>query len=175
MADFKTSSDKNTVDMNKVTEGFRSSLNAEKQDFSNLYAYNKLDIIELNLLVSEKLTKLQNDLATKNKIMDALPEQTQKTKVLTKKLKNDSSNIVKLEKERSLVKGWTSEINQLFFCKLLKLVILWLLSLLDIISLNSFNLYSQCWINCKVFQEARLLWNKGWWGRKFKEWDWSEG
>lgn len=105
MADFKTSSDKNTVDMNKVTEGFRSSLNAEKQDFSNLYAYNKLDIIELNLLVSEKLTKLQNDLATKNKIMDALPEQTQKTKVLTKKLKNDSSNIVKLEKERSLVKG----------------------------------------------------------------------
>lgn len=47
-----------------------------------------------------------------NKIMDALAAETQKTKVLIEKLKNASCNIAKLEEERPLVKGCTSEINQ---------------------------------------------------------------
>ncbi|CAI9300385.1 unnamed protein product [Lactuca saligna] len=38
--------------------------------------------------------------------MDELAEKTQKTKVLTKKLKNATQDIAQLDEERSLVKGY---------------------------------------------------------------------
>lgn len=44
--------------------------------------------------------------------MDALAEQTQKTKVVNEKMKNATLNIAQLEEEKSLGKGCTSEINQ---------------------------------------------------------------
>ncbi|CAI9299597.1 unnamed protein product [Lactuca saligna] len=58
-----------------------------------------------------KLTKLQNHLAAKTKTIDSLVEQTQRTKVLTEKVKNVTQNISKLGDKRSLVKGCISEIN----------------------------------------------------------------
>lgn len=82
MNDFHTSSDKNVADMNKVIEGFRISLQTEKETFSSLGSDIQNANVELNSSIFEKITKLQNDLATENKIMDALAEQNQKTKVL---------------------------------------------------------------------------------------------
>lgn len=112
MADFRTSSDKNTSDMNKDIVGFWFSLQAGKQALSTLRTDIKLDNTELNTSISEQITNLQNDFVAKNKIMDALVEQTQKMKVLTEKLKNATQNIAKIEEERSIVKRYTSEINQ---------------------------------------------------------------
>lgn len=82
MNDFHTSSDKNVADMNKVIEGFRISLQTEKETFSSLGSDIQNANVELNSSIFEKITKLQNDLAAENKIMDALAEQNQKTKVL---------------------------------------------------------------------------------------------
>lgn len=98
--------------MNKVIEGFRTSLQVEKEALSSLCSNIHNANAELNSSISEKLIKLQNDLAAENKIMDALAEQTQKTKVLQQKLKNAPLNIAKFEEKKLLVKGHNSEINQ---------------------------------------------------------------
>lgn len=63
MADFRTSFDKSISDMNKVIEGFRSSLKAEKETLSTLHADIKLDNVDLNTTIMKQLTKLQNLLA----------------------------------------------------------------------------------------------------------------
>lgn len=111
MVDFTTFYDKSIANMNNVIEGFRSSLKVEKEALSTLRADIKLDNADLNIPITQQLTKLQSVLATENKIMDALAEQMQKTKVLTEKMKNTTFNVAKLEEEKSLVKGCTSEIN----------------------------------------------------------------
>ncbi|CAI9277885.1 unnamed protein product [Lactuca saligna] len=105
MAKFQTSSDKSIADMNKFIEGFRSYLKTEKESLSTLCVDIKLDNVDPNTTFTKHLTKLQNDLAAKNKIMDALDEQTQKMKVLSEKVKNATLNIAKLEEEKSLLKG----------------------------------------------------------------------
>ena len=77
--DFRTSSDKNTTNMNKVIEGFRSALKAEKEALSTLCVNIKVGNVELNSTITTKIEKLQDHLEGENKIMDALAEQTQKT------------------------------------------------------------------------------------------------
>ena len=79
MTDFRTSSDKNVVDVNKVIEGFQISLQAEKEALSTLCVNIKVGNVELNSTITTKIEKLQDHLEGENKIMDALAEQTQKT------------------------------------------------------------------------------------------------
>ncbi|CAI9271899.1 unnamed protein product [Lactuca saligna] len=112
MNDLRISFDKNTTDMIKMIEGLHSSVKAKKEALSKLCSEIKLDNIDMNSTISTKLEKLQNDLAAENKIMDTFDEQTQKVKVLTKKMKNATLNISNLEEEKSLVNGKISEINQ---------------------------------------------------------------
>lgn len=105
MNDLRTSSDNNTTDMNKMIEGFHSSLKAEKEALSNIPADIKVDNAELHTTLSTMIEKLQEDLAIENKIMYELAQKTQKTKVLSVKLKNATTTIAQLEDERVLVKG----------------------------------------------------------------------
>ncbi|CAI9290396.1 unnamed protein product [Lactuca saligna] len=56
--DFRTSSDKTITDMNKVIEGFRSYLKAEKEDLKTLHADIKRDNVDLNTAITHQLTKL---------------------------------------------------------------------------------------------------------------------
>ena len=72
-------------------------MKSEKQALSTLHADITLDNTDLNLPITQQLTKLQNDLAAENKIMNVLAEQTQKTKVLDETPKNASTHIAKLE------------------------------------------------------------------------------
>lgn len=97
MADFRNSSEKNIADMNKFIEGFLSSLKSEKQALLVHRADIKLDNIDLNVSITQQVTKLQNDLVAENKIMNVLAEQMQKTKVLDETPKNASTHIAKLE------------------------------------------------------------------------------
>ncbi|CAI9300387.1 unnamed protein product [Lactuca saligna] len=101
---------------NRISEATRQFENPhhedEKEAVSKLRANIKLNNVDLNSSITAQIDKLQKDLAIENKIMDELVEKTQKTKVLTKKLKNATQDITQLEEERSLVKGCISEINQ---------------------------------------------------------------
>ncbi|CAI9302449.1 unnamed protein product [Lactuca saligna] len=91
--------------MSKILKGFRYSLKAIKDALSSLRANIKLENIDLNLSITPRLTKLQNDLAAENKIMDALAEQRQKTKVLNEKMKNASTTIQNLEEDKLFFKS----------------------------------------------------------------------
>lgn len=55
MDDFRTSSDKNTVEINKLIKGFLSSLKVEKEALSKLRANIKVDNAELNSTFTTKL------------------------------------------------------------------------------------------------------------------------
>lgn len=76
MVNFRSSSENNTATMNKMIEGFSSSLKAKKEALSKIYAEIKVDNAELHSTLSTKIEKLQEDLAIKNKIMDELAEKT---------------------------------------------------------------------------------------------------
>lgn len=110
-AEFRISSEKNTEAMNKVITGFPTSLQVEKDALSLVRSGIKVEKAKLTSSVLSKIEKLQEDLATKNKIMDELTEKTQKNKVLSEKLKNATQSKTNLEEEHSLVKGCISEIN----------------------------------------------------------------
>nr|KAJ0208382.1 hypothetical protein LSAT_V11C500272790 [Lactuca sativa] len=65
-----------------VIEGFQTSLQVKKEALSVLRFGIQKGNVDPHTSFSERILRLQNDLATENKIMDALVEQTQKTKVL---------------------------------------------------------------------------------------------
>lgn len=98
--------------MNKVFEGFCTSLNAEKEALSLIGSDIKIENVELPSSVVLWIEKLQADLTIENKIMDELAEKNQKTKVLAQKLKHTTQHNANLEEERSLIKGCISEVNQ---------------------------------------------------------------
>ncbi|CAI9302999.1 unnamed protein product [Lactuca saligna] len=77
--DFRTSSDKNVADANKVIEGLQISLQAEKEALSSLRFRIQCDNVDLHTSFSKRIFRLQNSLAAENRIMDAVAEQTQKT------------------------------------------------------------------------------------------------
>ena len=160
MTDFRTSSDKNVVDVNKVIEGFQISLQAEKEALYNLRFGIQRDNVDLHTSFSEGILQLQNDLAAENKIMDALAEQTQKTKVFQEKLKNASIDIAKLEEEKILVQGRNFEINQ----RLMHIVESIDAPFTDYVGqiLNeNLSLFFRSSMTYRVLRKARLLRNKG--------------
>ncbi|CAI9286151.1 unnamed protein product [Lactuca saligna] len=75
MTDFRTSSDKSVADVNKVIEGFQTSLQSKKEALSSLRFRIQRDNDCLCTSFSERILRLQNDLDVVNKIMDALAEQ----------------------------------------------------------------------------------------------------
>ncbi|CAI9288153.1 unnamed protein product [Lactuca saligna] len=65
MADFQTSS-------NKVIEGFRSSLQYEKEALSSIYYGLQRDNADHHTSIANSILRLQTDLAHENKIIDSL-------------------------------------------------------------------------------------------------------
>lgn len=62
--------------MNKVIEGFQTSLQVKKEALSVLRFGIQKGNVDPHTSFSEQILRLQNDLATENKIIDALVEQT---------------------------------------------------------------------------------------------------
>lgn len=111
MADFRASSDKSTIDMNKVIDAFDSSLKADREALSMIHVDIKLENVDLNSTITTQLDNLKLDLAIENKIMDALGQNTQKAKVVTEKLKHAKLEVARLQDEKFSIKAFNSEIH----------------------------------------------------------------
>lgn len=111
MTDFQISSNNNTNSMNKVIEGFGSSLQAEKEALSLISSHIKVENVDLNSSIVSNIEKLHIDLAIENKITNDLAEKNQKAKVFSMNLKNATKHNVYLEDERTLVRAFFFEIN----------------------------------------------------------------
>ena len=70
MGDFKTSFESNTATTNRVISILGSSLQTEKEALKKIGTELQADNSKFQTSISSKIEKLQEDLATENKIMD---------------------------------------------------------------------------------------------------------
>ena len=87
----KNSCESNTAAANKVNSSLGSSLQTEKEPLKKIRTELHADNSEFQTSISSKIEKLQEDLATTNKIMDQVIVKTEKSKVLSVKLSNANS------------------------------------------------------------------------------------
>ncbi|CAH1453021.1 unnamed protein product [Lactuca virosa] len=82
MEDDKNTYNVNTATTNKAIQNIGAIFQAEKANFAYLRELFQSDHEAFQSSIAAKITKLQEDLATENKIMDALAIKEEKCKVL---------------------------------------------------------------------------------------------
>lgn len=80
MADFRSTSDKNTEAANKVITSLRMTLHHEKEALMKVCTDLRVDNAEMSASIVSKIEKLQADLDIENNIMDQLVVKTKKRK-----------------------------------------------------------------------------------------------
>lgn len=85
MEDYKTTYNDNTMTANKANQNVGALFQTEKANFVELRKTLQSDHTAFQSSIVAKITKLQEDLATENKIMDALAIKEEKCKVLQNK------------------------------------------------------------------------------------------
>ncbi|CAI9265360.1 unnamed protein product [Lactuca saligna] len=108
---FQSSFESSTATANELISILGSTLKIEKAKLEQLHTSIQTDRAELNSFISSKITKLQEDLATESKIMDALAIKTEKVKVLTVKLENAEKRVNDLLSEKPVMKSCIADVK----------------------------------------------------------------
>ncbi|CAI9282553.1 unnamed protein product [Lactuca saligna] len=82
MEKFQSSFECNTIKANEVISSLGSTLKTEKAKLEQVRCGPQTDNVELNSFILSKITKLQDELAAENKIMDALVVNTKKLRLV---------------------------------------------------------------------------------------------
>jgi len=96
--------------VNKVISSFRDSLQSEKKALSNLRSYLKLENSKMVKDVVLKSVKLQEELTTKAKVLDALAEKTAKISTKNMKIKSLNEHINTLTSKKAIFNSSLSDV-----------------------------------------------------------------
>lgn len=111
MAEFQKSSDQNTAFANKVLTSLGTTLLTEKEVLSKVHSELRVDNAKMSAFIVSKIKNLQEDLATKNKLMDKLAIKTEKTKVLSLRLSQANKQINDHNYEKVVLKICVAVVN----------------------------------------------------------------
>ncbi|CAI9261279.1 unnamed protein product [Lactuca saligna] len=113
MSTFQTSFDSTVAKANESISSLSTYLRTEKEALEKVLTNIKAYYSELNSSITSKIEKLQDDLATESKIMDALALKTEKVKVLTIKLDHAKKKINEHLSEKIVIKSCIAYVNAL--------------------------------------------------------------
>ncbi|CAI9278325.1 unnamed protein product [Lactuca saligna] len=113
MEDYKTTYNSNTVAANKAIQNVGLLFQTEKSNFVELHKALKSDHEAFQSSITEKITKLQADLVTESKIMDALSIKEEKYKVLETKLQYTHKQVDDLIAEKAVTCSCISDVTEL--------------------------------------------------------------
>lgn len=102
MANFRHSSDQNTIEANKVLTNLGTTLRSEKEALSRVHTDLRTDNAKMNASIVSKIEQLHNDLPAKNAIMDKLAQKTKKANVLSVKLHYKTKRLDDLESDKTI-------------------------------------------------------------------------
>nr|KAJ0212498.1 hypothetical protein LSAT_V11C400221470 [Lactuca sativa] len=111
MGDYKNTYNANTVTANKAIQ----NAGTIKANFVELRKAFQSDHDAFYSSITAKITKLQEDLATENKIMDALALKEEKCKVLENKLHYTTKQVDDLLAEKAVTRSCISNMTRLLF------------------------------------------------------------
>ncbi|CAI9299910.1 unnamed protein product [Lactuca saligna] len=115
MEDYKTTYNSNTVAANKAIQNVGVLFQTEKANFVELCKALKSDHGPFQSSLAVKITKLQEDLATDNKIMDALPIKEEKFQVLETKLQYAHKRVDDLIAEKAVTRSCIYDVTGLLY------------------------------------------------------------
>lgn len=113
MSDLNTAAEANVVKATEAISKLSTSLQSEREKKEKLCSGISDDNTTFHSSISTSLTKFQDDLAVKSKIMDELALRTTQVHTQTIKLKHARLKIDELKYERALMKSCISDVNSL--------------------------------------------------------------
>ncbi|CAI9274242.1 unnamed protein product [Lactuca saligna] len=103
----------NTASANEAIQNLGAMFKTEKINLKKIRTGFQQDHTSFQTSFTSKITKLQDDLAMENKVMDALAKKTEKVKVLDQKLKHTEQYVKDLLFERAIVRSCITDVTSL--------------------------------------------------------------
>ena len=98
--------------IDSVVEKLATSFASEKQLFAGLRQTLEADNKSFQAIVEERLTKLQEDLASENSVMDALARKTTALKIKSLQLSQSEKEVNSLRFERAVILSCVSDVHR---------------------------------------------------------------
>ncbi|XP_052624970.1 uncharacterized protein LOC111889543 [Lactuca sativa] len=101
----------NATKVNSVVEKLATSFETKQHHFASLRQTLEADNKSFQTTVDDRLTKLQEDLATENSVMDALARKTTALKTKSLQLSQTEKEVDYLRSERAVIKSCVSDVH----------------------------------------------------------------